>query len=235
MIRETWFSRPQVLLVGRALTRRPENAPFIIFSVCGVNARLPPEKAAEAFRLQNITSEEWAGVNCALEEFLAGHAENMARGVEQDDPARLLRKLTEGFLATLGGRCRRRPAKSGAHDPREASCRKRLRDPEFPQLIRFCVEGNDLLKRKITNAMSRRGWVAYPSRGRPPNVSASFSYLEKYQCAEPLRDARGELHFTGAGKCALLADFRERHFPSPRKSSSPPQLARWRPRNSGRC
>ena len=129
------------------------------------------------------------------------------------------------FAYTWGSTIRGAPQLRNPKTPFEIFCRRHLHDPDYPLLIRAHTEGNDLLKRKLINAMVRKGWRSYLSKVRPSNVSALFSYLagqegrkprpKQFSCAGPLLDEGGTLRFTGVEKCTLLADHFERRFSSP--------------------
>ena len=179
----------------------------------------------KAFRLKNITAEEWADMENFLMMFLHDNSPYFADCLMRNKTTRYLQKLQSGVRHFLGEHYRRRQASPTLPNSFDLSCRKHLQDPEYPLLIRAHTEGNDLLKQKTINAMARRGWRLYLSKIRPSNVSALFSFLAKregrkpradhFPCASTLYDSEGILRFTNEEKCALLADHFGRRFASP--------------------
>ena len=102
---------------------------------------------------------------------------------------------------------------------------RHLDDPDYPKLLRPNDGGNDPLKRKFIDGISRRSWRNAPSRVRLSNAIATSTYPAKqegrkprtgqFSCSDPLEVSDSKLRFTGSEKCAMLADHFDRRFSAP--------------------
>ena len=195
----------------------------VMLRLVGTLEEAPKEN--KAYKLKDLTAEEWASINYQLSEFLQSNTSFFDECTSRINTTRYLRKLITGIREALGEHYKRNTSATAPLTPFEIFCKKHLSDPEYPLLIRSHIEGNDLLKRRTITNMVRRQWRTYLSKVRPSNVSALFSYLAKqegrkprsdrFSCAGPLLDSQETLRFKGIEKCTLLADFFERRFSAP--------------------
>ena len=132
-------------------------------------------KENKAFKLKDMSTEEWAEINCQVHQHLQDNSTYLADCVVRSNTTRYLQKVVAGIRDAPGNHYQRRETKAAPFTPFDTFRKKHLRDPEYPLLIRSHIEDNDLLKRRIITSMVRRRWRSYLSKVRPSNVSALFS------------------------------------------------------------
>ena len=144
-----------------------------------------PQTPVKASRVSQLSSEEWAKKNAAMAEYLESKQTNIQNCIRNEQPTSLLKILQGGNQSCFKDQFRAANPISRKDDPFLRFCKKHIDDPDNPILIRAHNEDNDLLKRKLINEISRRGWKAYLSKIRPSNASALFTFLAQQEGRKP--------------------------------------------------
>ena len=144
-----------------------------------------PQIPIKALRVSQLRKEEWAEKNAAPADYLESKNLNVESCVKEKNPPHVLRVLSGGIRSCFKEQYRAANPIPKDEDPFLRFCKRHIDDPDYPLLIRAHSEGGDLLKRKLINAISRRGWRAHPATVRPSNTSALFTFLARQEGRKP--------------------------------------------------
>ena len=128
-------------------------------------------------RASQLSKEDLIEKNAALAEYLESKQTNIDSCFKDKSPSYLLGALSGGTRVCFKDQFRATSPAPKEEGPFLRFCKRRVGDPDYPQLIRTRSEDGDLLKRKLINEISRSGRRAHLAKIRPCKTSAPSTYL----------------------------------------------------------